>query len=246
MNKLLIAVAALTLFSFAAFAQSSDTKYDHSDQFFISVQGGPLYTFGDNFATYFDEGCPMKLFNPFGAISAGYSFDTEWTVRLSVTYGRNDYAYNMLSYPDVEYFAPYKSKSLSCFADVIIDIKGIKGLTGRWSPKIYGGIGLGYTWDVVDNFVEADQLKKYSLSSRPAIWTATDKNLSFGYRFGAILEYDFGNNISAFADFCGEFYVDNYSGLDHTKEYKKTIRPGYPQFPFDVRGVLAFGLNFYF
>ena len=238
MKKVLFAIVTLVLFAYSASAQSS-SEFDHSGQFFVSAQGGCLFTFSDNYASYFDEKCAKDLFNPFGAVTVGYSFNPEWSTRLSVNYGKNDSAYNYKESYDT--FGPYEFKSLNVFADAILDLKGIKGITSAFSPKIYGGVGFGYTWDFVENFsIPSD------VAYRRWNWYLNDKNYSLAFRFGTILEYDFSNRLGIFGDFCGEFFADNYSGLRPKSSDQKWAKRGYLGFPFDVRGLGSVGVILHF
>ena len=73
----------------------------------------------------------------------------------------------------------------------------------------------------------------------------TNKNLAFGFRLGAMLEYDFGNNLGILVDMNAEAYLDNFNGL-WPKDADIDEREGYAGFPLDLRAYASVGLIYHF
>ena len=73
----------------------------------------------------------------------------------------------------------------------------------------------------------------------------TDKNLAFGFRLGAMFEYDFGNNLGILVDMNAEAYLDNFNGL-WPKDADIDEREGYAGFPLDLRASASVGLIYHF
>jgi len=241
MKRLLTVLAVLVGMSAVAGAQNRPV-YDREGRFFVSAQGGLAASFFENVWTYKDYGKLTDINGAQGSISVGYDFNTMWAVRLNVGYGaRNNGAYNMMETDYHRRFRPYHFKSVNAFADVILDLNGVNGNIRRFSPKLYAGIGLGHTMDFQDDDLYAGD---------PHPWQTkylTNPNNALGGRLGFIGEYCFASGFGLYVDAAGEAYTDNYNGLKPQKEWEKATKNGhYSGTPFDVRGMLSFGIIYHF
>ena len=72
-----------------------------------------------------------------------------------------------------------------------------------------------------------------------------DKNLAFGFRLGAMVEYDFTHNLGLLIDMNAEAYVDNFNGI-RPSEDDHSSREGYAGFPLDLRAYASIGLIYHF
>lgn len=238
MKRFITVCAALLIGASALFAQS---PYDHSEQWNVSVTGGGLFSGSENYFSYKENGRFYDLINWQGAISVGYDFSNVFGTRLWVGYGKNAGAGNVRQTAQVGGFFPYTFKSVSTFADATLSVLGLAEEVGPLTPKFYAGIGLGYSWDMKrskrNNNAYNDDIHPWQ--------DITNNNLAFGFRLGAMLEYDFGNNLGILVDLNAEAYVDDFSGL---RPYESDIdwREGYAGFPLDLRAYASVGLIYHF
>ena len=237
MKKFITVCAALLIGASALFAQS---PYDHSSQWNVSVTGGGLFSGSENYFSYKENGRFYDLINWQGAISVGYDFSNIFGTRLWVGYGKNAGAGNVRQ-TAAHGFYPYTFKSVSTFADATLSILGLAEEVGPLTPKFYAGIGLGYSWDMTRS-----KRNNNAFNNDIHPWqNITNNNLAFGFRLGAMLEYDFGNNLGILVDMNAEAYIDNFSGL---RPFEDDIdeREGYAGFPLDLRAYASIGLIYHF
>jgi hypothetical protein len=226
MRKCIIFLSAILVMS-AGMASARD--YDRPDRpFNISLQGGFLFSVGENTFTFQDNGKTLDLFTPQGAFAIGYDFTNRFGMRVSAAYGRNASAAN--SYQTAARgFYPYNFNSLNVFGDLLFNLT--QDRTG-FSPILYAGIGGAYAFGFTD-------------SGHP--WQKiSDSNTAFGFRAGFIAEYEISPVFGIYADLCGEAYTDNYNGLSPSTQDQTQVDRGYAGFPFDLRVALSFGIIFHF
>lgn len=247
MKKILMVIAASLFFLAASNAQDKPV-FDHSGTAFVAVQGGLSYSVNENYYTYRDAGAKSQLFQPQAGLSVGYWFNPMWGARLSAAYGTNRSALNFKEVPAVNgttpQFCPYGFKSVSVFADAMIDVLGIKDQVRRLRPIIFGGIGFGHSYGLgtTKDTPEAYYAKHWQRAF------LTDPNNVFAFRFGGILEYTFPSGFSLFGEISGEAYTDSFNGLKPTEDDKKvgTKNGRYAGMPLDCRAMASFGVAFHF
>ena len=238
MQKFVTCIAALLIGASALFAQS---PYDHAEKWNVSITGGGLYSAGENHFSYKENGRFYDQINWQGAIAVGYDFSNVFGARLWAGYGKNAGAGNVRETAQVGGFFPYHFKSVNTFADAVLNILGLAEEVGPLTPKFYAGIGLGYSWDMTRS---KRNNNSYNGDIHP--WQdVTNKNLAFGFRLGAMVEYDFGNNLGILVDLNAEAYLDNFNGI---WPYDEDIdaREGYAGFPLDLRAYASVGLIYHF
>lgn len=245
MRKLLTFSAALILGASALCAQEP-SPYNPAGRWYVSVQGGPMYQSNENSFSYRYNNYGSKLITYDAAVSVGYNFDEIYGIRASVNYGLNRGACNTVQ-TSSHGFYPYNFKSIGGFVDFTIDINGLNAVDRAFSPKIYGGIGMGHTFGFTK---PAD----YG-SQRTVAWQAEEKfhpwqhvnesNNAFAFRFGLIAEYNFTGGFGLFADLSLEAYTDRFNGLLPYEE-DHTAGTGYAGFPFDLRIPLNLGVLYRF
>jgi len=228
--KRLLTVFVVFVGLFAVAGAQNKPVYDREGRVFISAQGGVAASIFDNAWSYYDFAKITDLFGGQGSVSLGYDFNTMWAVRLNVGYAKDHAAYNIKQTAG-GFFRPYDFNSVSGFVDVILDLNGIKGNIRRFSPKLYGGLGVGYSYKFEDQF--DGPVHPWQIT--------TDPNVAFAGRFGFIGEYCFANGFGLYVDLAGEGYLDNFSGLC-PKDGEITKNGHYSGFPFDVRGLVSFGV----
>ena len=241
MRKLLAISAALILGASLLSAQD----YNPAGRWYVSVQGGPMYQSNENAFAYRWEGYGSKLLTYTAAAAVGYNFNETWGLRGSVSYGLNRSAGNYKE--SHEMFYPYDFKSLNGFADIVLDFNGLNAIERSFAPKLYAGVGLGHTFGF-------SKPADYGCQ-RTIAWQAEEKfhpwqhvyekNNAFGFRFGAIAEFNFKGGFGIFADLCGEAFTDRFNGLDPF-ERDHTAGKGYAGFPFDLRASLSLGVLYRF
>lgn len=229
MKKFVTCCAALLIGATALLAQNPS---DHSGQLSLSVQGGVLFSVNENHFTYFDNDKTMDLINPTVAVNIGYDFTKAFGTRIQVGYTPKNAAAANSKETLGQGFYPYTFKSISAFADFILNINGLAEFDNAFSPKLYAGLGYGHSYDLSDS--HHPWQTKY----------ITDPNNVFAFRLGGICEYDFGN-FGIFADLAGEAYTDSFNGLN-PNEWDHDKREGYAGFPFDLRAVLSLGVICHF
>ena len=201
---------------------------------YVSVQVGEMFSYGENAFTYIDNSAGSDLFHPVFAIAAGRGFGNVFEGRVSLSYGKNSGACNSLN-TAARGFYPYTFRSLNLFGDVVL--KGInqRFATNRFSvffPKIYVGVGVGYSFDFSD--------------PRHPWQDVSENNFALGVRMGFIGEYDFSPHLGVYFDICAEGFTDLYNGLRPTEADQDLYEEGYAGFPMDVRGMVSFGVTYRF
>ena len=238
MKKFITVCAALLIGASALFAQS---PYDHEGQWNISVTGGGLFTVGENYFSYNEHGRFWDQLNCQGAFSVGYDFSRYFGARLWAGYGKNVGAMNARQtlIGEGRGFFPYSFKSVNTFADAILSITGLAEEVSPLSVKFYGGIGLGYSWDM-------------TVSKRNMVYpqfhpllTPTEHNVAFGFRLGSLIEYTFTEHFGLVADLNAEAYVDDFNGVNPSNN-EIDQREGYAGFPLDLRAYAGFGVVYHF
>lgn len=234
MKTFLTSFALVVLSASALFAQVGEQRPERP--FYVAVQGGPGYLLSENEFSYHENDAVKDLIKGQGSFSIGYDFGTRAGARINVSYGGNASAANVRqtngNHPKTGlHFFPYNFKNVNAFLDVTYNIAAA-GYEGSWAPKVYAGIGLGHTF----GFTE---------SGHP--WQPVfDPNNAFGFRFGFLGEYMFSDAFGAFVDVCGEAFTDSFNGLRPSKKELEENGKGYLGFPFDLRGLVSFGLAIHF
>ena len=177
--------------------------------FFIALQGGALVSANENTWTYGDNHETEELFSLQAGLALGYTFSPKWAARVMVEYGKNASGGNTDQAhpfgPNTPHYYPYEFKSLSIFADAIFTIPAP---TFKWIPKVYAGIGGAHTYGFADTM--------YGTQEQYAWHPWQEHGWSHhvpAFRLGFIPQYDLNDKVSIYADFCGEFYGDNFNGL---------------------------------
>jgi len=218
----------------SAYALSDEGETIVPYSWYISVQGGEMFSYGENAFTYFRNGAWGNLLNPMFTFNVGRGIGNIFEGRASLSYGINSGACNSLETSGGGFY-PYSFNSLNLFADLIL--KGVDKFfpadnSGIFFPKVYLGAGAACTFGFSD-------------SGHP--WQkVSDKNLAFGVRAGFIGEYDFSPHFGVYLDICAEAYTDNYNGLKPSQTDQDVYENGYAGFPVDLRGILALGVIYRF
>jgi len=204
-----------------------------------------MYQSNENSFAYRWEGYGSKLFTYTAALAAGYDFNEIYGLRASVGYGLNRGAANYKQ--SHEEFYPFDFKSISGFADIVLNFNGLNAIDRAFAPKIYAGIGMGHTFGFSKPAGYGTQRTiAWQKDEKFHPWQhVNEKNNAFGFRFGAIAEYNFKGGFGFFADLCGEAYTDMFNGLE-PDEQDHTAVQGYAGFPFDLRASLSFGVLYRF
>lgn len=239
MKKFLILLLALLMSGAILSAQDRYAEpYDFSDSFYIAVQGGVHVSASENAFAYRDEGKFIDLVKPQGYVSLGYDFNPAFGVRLSIGYGKEASAFNYKE--SYNRFRPYTYKGIETFADLVVNLKGLRNRFGPFNPKLYGGLGYARTWGMKDDF---DDSKIYFGTKY-----RTEPNNCFGFRGGLIFEYDLRSGLGFFCDLGVEMFTDRFNGQNPRQWKGETAyyNPADPGFPFDVRTNAALGVVFHF
>ena len=224
MRKSLTIIVALLIGSTAAFAQKGWN---------IGVQGTGLISINENSFSYYDAKRGEKNFTWQAGLSVGYDFEKFWGLRLMAEFGNNNGGYNIKETAD-HAFRPFHFKSIDIFADAMLNLRIITGKPdGFFQPKLYFGVGYGYTNWFKNDFEGEHPWQK-----------ATSPNHNFGMRIGAQFELKFCPEVGIYADVCAEGFTDRYNGLLPSKEDKEAVK-GYPGFPFDGKIKFSGGLLFH-
>ena len=173
----------------------------------------------------------MDLFNPQASVALGYDFTKAFGTRVQVGFSKNAAAAN--SRQSGGGFYPYSFKSITAFADFVVNVSALAEFDGPFCLKGYAGLGYGRSFDLTDS--HHPWQKQY----------ITDPNNVFGFRLGGICEYNFSNGFGVFADLGGEAFTDKFNGLRPT-ELDHEGREGYAGFPFDLRATLSLGVVCHF
>ena len=248
MRKLLTLTAALLMGASLMNAQESTGRWN------MSVQGGVLASLNENCFSYNDNGHLWNLVTPQASLSVGYDFNETYGIRANVGYGKNMAACNVkqTNIRNQNGFWPYGFKSLNAFVDVILNFNGLNGITSKFAPKIYGGLGYGHAFGFwrpeysMMNDADLVALPMYQTWDKYHPWQdVTESTHVAGFRFGFIAEYDFTDNFGVYADISGEAYNDFYNGLEPF-ESDHAQRKGYAGFPVDLRGLISVGVMYRF
>lgn len=228
MKKCICTGLALVLGASILVAQNN--KHSNEGRFYAGVNENVLLNIYENAFTYSDNGKTADLFTFQTGVFAGYDVNDIFGVRLSVGYGNNAGAANVKE-TSAGGFYPYNFSSINVFADATLDLYGLSDLMSLFRVKLYGGLGVGYSYGFSD-------------SHHP--WQkVTEPNTAFGFRFGAIAEYNVTDHFGLVADICGEAYTDKYSGLMPSKEDREKFE-GYGGFPLDLRALVSLGVLYRF
>ena len=238
MHKFLTCCAALLIGATALFAQN---PYDYSEKWNVSITGGGLFSGNENYFSYKDHGRFYDLINWQGAVSVGYDFSKYFGTRVWVGYGKNAGAGNVkqTNFGEGHGFFPYTFKSINPFADAILNITGLAEEITPLTTKFYAGIGLGYSWDMTRS-----KRNMWPDGIHP-LQQPTENNLAFGFRLGAMVEYNLHENLGLLVDLNAEAYVDNFNGI-RPYEHEIDEREGYAGFPLDLRAYASVGLIYHF
>lgn len=207
------------------------------NKFFVTIQGGGLLSLNENFRAYGDEGKNSDLLTGQGSASFGYQITPVSGVRLWAGYGNNRSACNKEETSGHRFY-PYKFNSINVFADYVMDFSGFSENDWTVVPKLYAGIGLGHT----SGFEKTPDNPASGNLFHP--WQKVkDNNTVLGLRGGLIVEFMVSRSFGILADFGGEFYMDDYNGLNPGKEVSKS---GDKNFPLDFRGLASLGVAIHF
>jgi hypothetical protein len=217
--------------------QQEELQRDSKDEirvggrFYVGVQGGMVFSLYENVFSYWENNSAINLFTPGVSIVGGYDFNDVFGLRLSFATSRNSAACNTRETSGGGFY-PYSFQSLNGFVDVILSTPALFNYYPAFRTKLYGGVGGAYTFDFTD-------------SQHP--WQKVESpNLAYGFRLGLMPEYNFKFGLAVYLDICGEAYYDMYNGLMPSKEDLSKLNSGYSGFPFDLRGLVSFGLIYRF
>lgn len=199
MNRRIVLLAAALLFSLTCIAgntrKSRVSPFQYGNRWYISLQAGPMVTFGDNTSSFSSEGHGWDQFTWQTAAAIGYNFTDALDVRLSANYGRN-----VGALPPFGGYYPYHYNAFGLFADAALNFNALGELNVPLAPKLYAGLGLAYA----DGYESPEH--PFQITEGP--------NLVPGIRFGCILEYDYPGGFGWFFDCAAEGYTDWYDGLE--------------------------------
>ncbi|MBR4000782.1 MAG: hypothetical protein IKI89_00245, partial [Bacteroidales bacterium] len=211
-------------------------EYDWRD-WFIAVQGGPNYSMNENTWTYLDKNVGGKKFidlvSPQIQVAFGHYFTPVLGWRLSAAYANNKSAGNH-NETMANGFYPYDFKSISAFADLLVNLSRRDVQDRHWFWTLFGGLGYGHGFGFT-----AIQHPWYTSKSS---WKAPSNAL--GLRGGLNLEYMFNNGLSFMLEGGAEAFTDGFNGMNPGRVTKKDNYDA--NFPFDVRPVATFGIGYHF
>ena len=226
-----LAGVMLAIFLSCAFAAAQPAKHSHEGRFYMGVQMGPMLNLYENYFSYKENGKAWGLVTYQAGLVGGYDVNDIFGLRLSASYAKNAGACNTRN-TSAHGFYPSTFSSVNVFADAILDIHGLSDLYSFFRFKLYGGMGFGHTFNMTE-------------SNHP--WQdVSDPNTVFGFRFGAIFEYNITDHIGIFGDLCGEAYTDKYNGLMPSAKEQAEDFEGYGGFPLDLRGLVSVGFLYRF
>ena len=214
--------------------KASDTA---RNKFYVSLQGGGLVSLNENFRAYGDAGKNSDLLTLQGSASFGYQFTPVSGIRVWAGYAGNRSACNKEETSGNRFY-PYKFNSINAFVDYVMDFSGFGDSDWTVVPKLYAGIGLGNT----SGFEKTPDNPTPGNLFHP--WQdVKDKNTVLGFRGGLICEFMVSDSFGILTDLGGEFYMDDYNGLNPGKEVSES---GDKNFPLDFRGVASLGVAIHF
>ena len=228
--KKAICTSLILVFGVLTLAAQPKLK-SHEGRFYAGIQQGPVLNIYENYFSYVENGKPLDLVTFQASLVGGYDVNDMFGVRITAGYAKNAAACNTKN-TSAGGFYPYTFSSINLFADAVLDMHGMADRMTAFRIKLYGGIGLGHSFNMTD-------------PQHP--WQGVaDSSTAFGFRLGAITEYNFMDNFGLYADFCGEAYTDQYNGLLPSLEDQTNAYQGYGGFPFDLRGLISIGLFYRF
>lgn len=210
---------------------------ENRKKMFVTVQGGGLLSINENFRAYGDDGKNSDLLTLQGSASFGYQFTPVSGVRVWAGYAGNRSACNKEETSGHRFY-PYKFNSINAFVDYVMDFSGFSDHDWTVVPKLYAGVGIGSTSGfekTPDNPAPGNRFHPWQ--------EVSTKNTVLGFRCGLIVEYMISQSFGILADFGGEFYMDDYNGLNTGDEVSEK---GDKNFPLDFRGVASLGVAIHF
>ena len=207
----------------------------------ISVRGGVIGNVHENVMSYFRHRRFSDLVTAGFSVDGMYDFTNLFGVRLSVASGKNAGACN--SQEAGGGFYPYQFRSINAFADAMIHFGTPED---AFSSRIYGGLGLGHTYDLIEEVKEGvtDWPHPWATPDQPLPRTKEPNN-AFGFRVGYLGEWHVTPEVGILIDACGEFYTDLYDCLMPPFDDHGSYR-GYAGFPFDMRFIVSLGIAYHF
>ena len=208
--------------------------YDWKD-WFIAVQGGPNYSMNENTWTYTDPKIGGKKFydliSPQFQLAFGHYFTPVLGWRLSAAYAGNKSALNH-NQTAAQGFYPYSFKSISAFADLLVNLSRRDVQDRHWFWTLFGGLGYGHGFEFKDVY--------HPWQTGLDAWKIPTN--AFGMRGGLNLEYMFNNGLSFMLEGGAEAFTDGFNGMNpHIWKDANDVN-----FPFDVRPVATFGIGYHF
>lgn len=206
-------------------------------KWFIAAQAGPMVSFNENTWTYKDLGPDYgmnqwDLVTPYVALSVGHYFTPRIGARISAAYAMNKSALNHNETAAYGFY-PYSFKSVSAFADVLLNLTKRDDVDRHWFWTLYGGLGYahGFDFDGVNHPWQTES--KY--------WKVPSN--AFGMRGGLNLEYVLDCGLGFMLDGGLEAFTDGFNGMNPIKSPKPT---GDKNFPFDIRPMATLGVAYHF
>ena len=205
-------------------------EYDWRD-WFIAVQGGPNYSMNENTWTYLDPNIGGKKFwdlvSPQIQVAFGHYFTPTLGWRVSAAYAGNKSAMNHNETAAWGYY-PYTFKSITAFADLLVNLSKRDVQDRHWFWTLFGGLGYGRGFCFTEH-------------NHPWQYLKTPSN-ALGLRGGLNLEYMFNNGLSFMLEGGAEAFTDGFNGMNpHIWRDANDFN-----FPFDVRPVATFGIGYHF
>ena len=216
MRTVLTLLSALALSAGVLHAQHHLTPYEYGHGAALSVQGGPLFFYGEYSNLLGDYGQAGKMFAPFGEVSFSYFFNDAISLRTSASYGLRKTG---VLEPSAGFY-PYQFDVVQLFADYVVNFYTLGEYYIAFNPLLYVGLGAAGSFGFSD-------------PGHPYL-TLHPRNLVPGFRLGGILEYDFRNGTGVFTDLGLEWFTDRYNGQDPDS------------FPIDMNIRLGFGVIWHF
>ena len=189
----------------------------------------------ENTWTYTDPKIGGKKFwdlvSPQIQVSFGHYFTPVLGWRVSAAYAGNKSALNH-NETSAAGFYPYSFKSISAFADLLVNLSRRDVQDRHWFWTLFGGLGYGHGFDFQDVF--------HPWQTHNPNWKIPTN--AFGMRGGLNLEYMFNNGLSFMLEGGAEAFTDGFNGMNpHIHKDENDVN-----FPFDVRPVATFGIGYHF
>ena len=179
----------------AASLHAQLTPYEYGKRWYVSLQGGPVYFNGDwSYVFREKQGEWLTPVMPVWGAAAGYSVANGHEFRLAAYYGKKKatcISYNYELYP-------YTFQSVSVFTDYVLAFMSLEENFCPFSPKLYVGPGVSYTFD----FSDPHHPKR----------VVNGPNWAGGLNLGTILEYNFPSGFGLFTDIGITYWADPYDG----------------------------------